>query len=165
MGEWDALAARLQVLEDLEAVKQTMYRYWRCLDEKASDAELRECFTEDVVGDYGMPGWQAHGRDELLRFLTPERRPEMQISHGGHNPEVELLDATTARGRFRLHDWVTLEGRTTMRGFGRYDVRFRKVGGAWRISRIDLRYQYREQHHLFVDNEDVGFGEVQHLKR
>jgi len=165
MGEWETLAARLQTLEDVEAVKQTMYRYWRCLDEKAPDAELRECFTEDVVGDYGMPGWQANGRAELLRFLTPERRPEMQLSHGGHNPEVELLDATTARGRFRLHDWVTLEGRTTMRGFGRYDVGFRKVGGAWRISRIDLRYQYREQHHLFVDNRDVGFGEVQHLKR
>ena len=31
--------------------------------------------------------------------------------------------------------------------------------------RIDLRYQYREEHHLFVDNVDVGFGEVQHLKR
>ena len=165
MGEWEALAARLQALEDIEAVKQTMYRYWRCLDEKAPDAELRECFTEDVVGDYGMPGWQANGRDELLRWLTPERRPAMQLSHGGHNPEVELLDATTARGRFRLHDWVTLDGRTTMRGFGRYDVRFTKRGGVWRICRIDLRYQYREQHHLFVENVDVGFGEVQHLKR
>jgi len=165
MSGSDALAARLQALEDVEAVKQTMYRYWRCLDDKLSDAELRECFTEDVVGDYGMPGWQAHGRDELLRFLTPERRPAMQLSHGGHNPEVELQDATTARGRFRLHDWVTLDGRTTMRGFGRYDVRFVKQGGAWRISRLELHYQYREEHHLFVENVNVGMGEVQHLKR
>ena len=165
MSDRDALAARLQALEDVEAVKKTMYRYWRCLDDKLPDAELRDCFTEDVVGDYGMPGWQANGRDELLRWLTPERRPEMQLSHGGHNPEVELLDASTARGRFRLHDWVTVDGKTTMRGFGRYDVVFVKQGGVWRIRRIDLRYQYREEHHLFVDNVNVGFGEVQHLKR
>ena len=36
------LASRLQALEDIEAVKQTMYHYWRCLDEKSSDEELRE---------------------------------------------------------------------------------------------------------------------------
>jgi hypothetical protein len=160
-----ALLARLEALEDVEAVKRAMYRYWRCLDDKLSDAELAECFTEDVVADYGMPGWRAEGRAELLRFLTPERRPELQLSHGGHNPEVELLDATTARGRFRLHDWVTDAGRTTMRGFGRYDVRFRKQGGAWRIARLALHYQYREEHHLFVENRGVGFAEVQHLKR
>jgi len=165
MSDWAALAARVQAIEDVEAVKKTMYRYWRCLDDKLSDEHLRECFTEDVVGDYGMPGWQATGREELLRWLTPERRPEMQLSHGGHNPEVELVDANNARGHFRLHDWVTVDGRTTMRGFGAYDVEFTKQDGTWRIRRIDLRYQYREEHHLFVENVDVGFGEVQHLKR
>ena len=159
------LADRVQALEDIEAVKQTMYRYWRCLDDKLSDDELRECFTEDVIGDYGMPGWRADGREELLRFLGPERRPEMQLSHGGHNSEVALTGADSARGHFRLHDWVTVEGRTTMRGFGRYDVLFVRRDGAWRIHRLALRYQYREEHHLFVDNRDVGFGEVQHLKR
>lgn len=165
MSDWEALAERLQALEDLEAVRQAMYRYWRCLDDKLSDDELRECFTDDVVADYGMPGWRASGRDELLRFLTPERRPEIQLSHGGHNAEVERVDASTARGHFRLHDWVTVEGRTTMRGFGAYDVVFAKQDGRWRIRRLALRYQYREEHHLFVDNVNVGFGEVQHLKR
>jgi len=165
MPDWEALAARVQAIEDVEAVKNTMHRYWRYLDDKHPDAELADCFTEDVVADYGMPGWRAAGRANLMRFLSPERRPEMQISHGGHNEEVELTSATTARGHFRLHDWVTLDGRTTMRGFGRYDVVFVKQGGVWRIRRIDLRYQYREEHHLFVDNRNVGFGEVQHLKR
>jgi hypothetical protein len=165
MTDLRALEARVQAIEDVEAVKKTMYRYWRCLDDKRPDEELRECFTEDVVGDYGMPGWQANGRDALLRFLTPERRPAMQLSHGGHNAEVELIDAHTARGHFRLHDWVTDAGRTTMRGFGAYDVAFVKQAGAWRIRRLDLRYQYREEHHLFVENVNLGFGEVQHLER
>jgi hypothetical protein len=165
MVDLEALARRVQALEDVEAIRQAMYRYWRCLDEKRSDAELRECFTEDVVADYGMPGWRASGREKLLRFLTPERRPGMQLSHAGHNPEIELLDERSARGRFRLHDWVALEGRTTQRGFGVYEMEFAKEGGRWRIRRLVLHYQYREQHHLFVDNVDVGFGEVQHLER
>ena len=165
MPDLEALARRVQALEDVEAVKKAMYRYWRCLDDKRSDGELRECFTEDVVADYGMPGWRASGREKLLVFLTPERRPGMQLSHAGHNAEIDLVDATTARGRFRLHDWVALDGRTTQRGFGYYDMEFAKQGGVWRIRRLALHYQYREQHHLFVDNTDVGFGEVQHLER
>lgn len=158
MVDLEALAARVQAVEDIEAIKQTMYRYWRYLDHKHSDQELRELFTEDVVADYGMPGWQATGREALLQFLTPERRPEQKLSHGGHNAEVELLDATTAHGYFTLHDWVTLEGRTVMRGFGQYDMTFTKADGVWRIKRLTLHYLYREEHHLYVDNVNVGFG-------
>lgn len=158
MVDLEALAARVQAVEDIEAIKQTMYRYWRYLDHKHSDQELRELFTEDVVADYGMPGWQATGREALLQFLTPERRPEQKLSHGGHNAEVALLDATTAHGYFKLHDWVTLEGRTVMRGFGQYDMTFTKADGVWRIKRLKLHYLYREEHHLYVDNVNVGFG-------
>lgn len=158
MQNLEALAARIQALEDVEAIKKTMYRYWRYLDHKHSDQELGELFTEDVVADYGMPGWQATGREALLKFLTPERRPEQKLSHGGHNPEVELLDAVTAQAFFTLHDWVTLEGRTVMRGFGQYAMRFTKTGGSWRIQRLNLHYLYREEQHLYVDNENVGFG-------
>lgn len=162
MTDSKALARRVQILEDIEAVKRTMYRYWRCLDDKLGDDELRECFTEDVVADYGVLGG-ANGRDELIRFLTPERDRSIELSHGGHNEEVDIVDEKTAHARFKLHDWVTITGRTIMRGFGRYDMVFAKEGDTWRIERLKLHYQYRETHGLFVNNEDVGFGEVDRL--
>jgi hypothetical protein len=143
--------ARLQVLEDTEAVKKAMFRYYRCLDFKLFD-ELGDCFTEDVTADYGMPGWGARGRDELVGFLVAnESREDYRVSHSSHNEEVEIVDATTARGYFKLHDWVVMSGVTMMRGFGLYDMEFEK-SDRWRIKALKLHYVYREEHHVYIDN-------------
>ena len=48
----------IAAIEDTEAVKKAMFRYYRCLDFKLFD-ELGDCFTADVTADYGMPGWGA----------------------------------------------------------------------------------------------------------
>ena len=61
MTDLEALEARVRVLEDIEAIKNAMARYWRCLDDKLWD-ELPDCFTEDVIADYGQPGWRQEGR-------------------------------------------------------------------------------------------------------
>jgi len=145
------LEARLQVIEDTESVKKAMFRYYRCLDFKRFD-ELGECFTEDVTADYGMPGWGAEGREALVDFLaTNENRVDYRVSHASHNEEVEVLDARTARGYFKLHDWVVMSGVTMMRGFGLYDMVFEK-SDRWRIKNLKLHYVYREEHHVYVDN-------------
>ena len=65
MTDLEALEARVRVLEDIEAIKNAMARYWRCLDDKLWD-ELPDCFTEDVIADYGQPGWRQEGRGALV---------------------------------------------------------------------------------------------------
>lgn len=153
MTDLEALEARIRVLEDIEAVKNAMARYWRCLDDKLWD-ELPDCFTEDVIADYGQPGWRQEGRDALVGFLREnEGAPEIRISHGGMNPEVEVESASEASAIFKLHDWVVIGSHTRMRGFGQYRMRFQKDGGRWRIHRMDLRYRYREDHAVFIDGE------------
>jgi SnoaL-like domain len=143
--------ARLQVIEDVEAVKKAMFRYYRCLDFKLFD-ELGDCFTQDVTADYGMPGWGAEGREALVDFLAAnESREDYRVSHSSHNEEVEIVDATTARGYFKLHDWVVMSGVTMMRGFGLYDMGFEK-SNRWRIKTLKLHYVYREEHHVHIDN-------------
>ena len=142
---------RLQVIEDTEAVKKAMFRYYRCLDFKRFE-ELGDCFTDDVTADYGMPGWNAQGRESLLEFLVAnESREDYRVSHSSHNEEVEIIDSTTARGYFKLHDWVVMGGSTTMRGYGLYDMVFEK-SDLWRIRILKLHYVYREEHHVYVDN-------------
>jgi hypothetical protein len=146
------LESRLQILEDTEAVKKAMFRYYRCLDFKLFD-ELGDCFTEDVIADYGMPGWSAEGRDALVQFLSAnESRDDYHVSHASHNEEVEILDATTAHGYFKLQDWVVMGGNTVMRGFGTYDMLFTKRDDTWRIKDLKLHYAYREEHHVYIDN-------------
>ena len=140
------------MLEDIEAVKKAMFRYYRSLDFKLYD-ELSDCFTPDVTADYGMPGWSAEGRDALVGFLwANESRDDYRVSHASHNEEVEIIDATTARGYFKLHDWVVMGGTTMMRGFGLYDMVFAKTDGTWRIKVLKLHYVYREEHPVYIDN-------------
>lgn len=153
MTDLQALEARIRVIEDVEAVKKLMARYWRCLDDKLWD-ELPECFTEDVVADYGQPGWRREDRDALVAFLRAnEGAPEVRISHGGMNPEVEIESETAASGIFKLHDWVVIGSQTRMRGFAQYRMRFVKQAGRWKIRRLDLRYRYREDHAVFLDGQ------------
>ncbi len=151
MADWHALDARIRIIEDTEAVKKLMARYWRCLDDKLWD-ELPRCFTPDVVADYGQPGWRCEDRDALVAFLREnEGAPEIRISHGGMNPEVEIESTTAASGIFKLHDWVVIGSQTRMRGFAQYRMRFLKTAAGWRIQRLDLRYRYREDHAVFID--------------
>ncbi len=73
MSDLKALEARIRVLEDTEAVKKLMARYWRCLDDKLW-AELPDCFTPDVIGDYGQPGLAAREPRYARRVPARERR-------------------------------------------------------------------------------------------
>ena len=153
MSDLAALEARIRVLEDIEAVKNAMARYWRCLDDKLWD-ELPDCFTEDVIADYGQPGWRREGREALCAYLHEnEGSPEVRISHGGMNPEVDVESKSEASAIFKLHDWVVIGSHTRMRGFAQYRMCFQKGGERWRIHRMDLRYRYREDHAVFIDGE------------
>jgi hypothetical protein len=144
---------RLQRLEDIEAVKQTMYLYWRALDDRLWD-ELPECFTKDATADYGMPAWKRRGRKAVIAFLFEnESGADYRVSHAGHNAEITIVDGDNARGLFKLHDWVVMNGTTAMRGFGQYDVNFVRRKARWRIRKLKLHYTYREEHTVFIDNK------------
>ena len=153
MSDRKTLEERIRVIEDGEAVKKLMARYWRCLDDKLW-GELPTCFTSDVIADYGQAAWRCEGCDALVAFLREnEGAPEIRISHGGMNPEVEIESETEASGIFKLHDWVVIGSQTRMRGFAQYRMRFVKQDGGWRIHRMDLRYRYREDHAVYLDGK------------
>ena len=145
---------RLRVLEIKDAAMMTMHRYWRCLDDKQFD-ELPDVFTEDAVGDWGMPAWRKTGRAEICEWLhANEGQRDVRLSHFGHNPEIFVNSDTEAHGIFKLQDLVVMGGMTIMAGFGQYRVDFVECGdGTWRIKRLKLSYAYREQIQRFVDGQ------------
>src|SRR5690349_20902111 len=99
MTETTDLAARVQALEDLEAIKRLKHRYWRCLDQKRWD-ELAMCFTADASVDYGGGRYAFTGVDAIMQFLRTSLGGEsgsLTIHFGGH-PEIELTGPATARG-------------------------------------------------------------------
>jgi len=154
MGDFAEIERRLQVLEDIEAIRQTKYDYWHGIDLKDWD-QVANAFTPDVQANYGRPDWRFENRDALVSWLRANEDGEYySVSHSGHNPQVKLLSETHATGFFKLHDWVRIEPSITLRGWGHYDDEFRKeADGRWRISLLTLDYVYKEEFYRYVGNE------------
>ena len=135
MATLEELAARVQVLEDLEAIRQLKYRYFRCLDLKRWD-ELGACFTADATVSYGAGRYQFAGRDAILHFLRDSLSVERGTVglHHGHHPEIELTGPTTARGSWALHNYLLNEHQQRgVRMACFYDDEYVKQEGVWRI--------------------------------
>ncbi len=62
------LERELQVLKDIEAIKQLKGKYFRCLDSKLWD-EMAECFTEDATTSYSGGKLSFKGRDAIIKFF------------------------------------------------------------------------------------------------
>ena len=103
----ETLEQRIQRLEDLEAIKQLKYRYWRSLDTKQWD-ELEACFAADVSVSYGEGRYAFQGREAVMRFLTESLsvdRGSVTIHHG-HHPEIQITAADTASGTWALYNYM-----------------------------------------------------------
>jgi len=99
------LASRVAALEDLEAIKQLKYRYWRYLDLKKWD-ELALLFAADATVRYSSGTYEFAGRDAIMRFLRESlgrERGSVTIHHG-HHPEIVLTGPDSATGTWALYN-------------------------------------------------------------
>ena len=132
----DAVEKRLQALEDIEAIRTLNARYLWCCDRK-DPAGMRACFADGKVHiDYGAVG-TFDNADALAKvFKAIGCHDYMVEMHHGMNPQIELVDDTTARGKWSLHYFLIntqTKGLTQLAGY--YEDEYRKVGGAWKIAK------------------------------
>ena len=147
MGKCEELEARLQALEDVEAIKRLKYRYWRCLDQKRWD-ELAGCFVEDATVSYGGGRYRFTGRAAIIGFLRQVLGVETGTVgiHHGHHPLIELSGATTARGSWALHNYLlNVEQKRGVREGAFYDDEYVKVGGEWKLRHTGYTYVFHEE--------------------
>jgi hypothetical protein len=122
-------------LQEIEAIKQLKYRYFRHLDLKQWD-QLRECFAEDATSSYSGGRYAFEGRDAIMKFLVESLgRSSMLTAHHGHHPEIELTSDTTARGVWALEDVVIdTQNDITITGAAFYTDEYEKVRGEWKLK-------------------------------
>ncbi|HJQ83213.1 MAG TPA: nuclear transport factor 2 family protein [Candidatus Binatia bacterium] len=146
MGDTTDLERRIRRLEDLEAIKQLKYRYWRCLDLKRWD-EMAECFTPDATVDYGGGKYRFTGVDAILRFLRESLGPETGALgyHHGHHPEIEVTGETTATGVWALDNYLFNAARKRGVRIAAYYRDEYVKGGGWRIRHTGYSYVFHEE--------------------
>jgi uncharacterized protein (TIGR02246 family) len=134
--------ALLQRLLDIETIKQLKARYFRTLDQKDWNG-FGQVFAPDAVLELPEVDMVVNGRDAIVAsvsgFLTGTR-----TVHHGHMPEIEILDASTARGTWAMFDYVEWSSgsepaeRVGLQGYGHYVEEYVSEDGQWRIARSRL---------------------------
>lgn len=130
------LAARLRVLEDIEAIRRLKARYFLACDRK-DVAGMRDCFLPGEVHiDYGVVG-TFDRREQLIEvFERLACHAHIVEMHHGANPVIDVIDDGHARGSWALHyQQIDTRGRKLTQLGGTYEDEYRKEDGAWRISR------------------------------
>jgi SnoaL-like domain len=145
MGEADFdvadLARRVARLEAVEAIQRLKYRYWRACDAKDPEG-FRECFVRHGAEiDYGPNLGKFSERDVLVDLYTRLALHQEDghwtyhdIHHGKH-PDIEILDDTTATGRWTF--WfmrVNLVDDVIEQASMEYRDRYVVEDGQWKIQ-------------------------------
>jgi hypothetical protein len=142
-----ALERRLSRLEDIEAIKQLKYRYWRHLDLKQWDA-MRACFVADATVAYGSGKYEFRGVDAIVGFLSDSLGDASGAVtvHQGHHPEIELLGADRARGTWALYNYMfNVAQNRAIRIGAYYEDRYVRSAGEWKFEHIGYRSIFHEE--------------------
>ena len=128
----------VQMLWDIEQIKQLKARYFRFLDAKDWEA-FADLFTDDCV--HFLPEESPVPSVDNATYLAtlPGQLQHGVTTHHGHMPEITLLSATEASGIWSMFDYVQVETDAGMRidiqGYGHYHETYRKGDdGKWRIA-------------------------------
>ncbi|MGH8528901.1 MAG: nuclear transport factor 2 family protein [Nevskiales bacterium] len=127
---------RLRVLEDIEAIRGLKTRYLASCDAKNPQG-MRACFADGPVHiDYGAVGTFDRA-DALVKVFTELACHQHMVElHHGVNPQIEVLDENKAKGRWGLHYFlIDTKAKSLTQLGGYYEDEYRKVNGAWKISR------------------------------
>lgn len=130
-----ALAERLQALEDIEAIRALKSRYLACCDAK-DPVGMRGCFLDGPVHiDYGVVGVFDRADALVEVFTAIGCHPHMVEMHHGVNPRIALLDRDHARGDWGLHYQLINTREQTLTQLGaRYEDLYQRSAGEWKIS-------------------------------
>ena len=130
------ILARLQKLEDIEAIKRLKYKYFRSID-SADIAALDELLTDDISVNYkgGSYHWAVSGKETVLASLKAGFHNRALAQHNGHHPEIDITSPTTATGLWYLADsFIHLDTLVTTIGSALYRDTYVKIGSAWKIA-------------------------------
>lgn len=134
----------LTMLAEIEAIKRLKARYFRYMDTKMWD-RWADLFTEDcTLHNPGKRAEPLRGRRQIVETVSANMVGVISVHHG-HMPEIEIIDAQTARGIWAMYDRLMGPanggaGRALLEGYGHYIEDYRKDdSGQWRIARLELR--------------------------
>ena len=129
------LERRIQVLEDMEAIKRLKARYCAYCDNNYDVEGIAALFTADAVWDGGSFG-RYEGREAIRAFFQGAPQLLSFAMHQVMNPVIEV-QGERASGQWYIFEPVTFtDGEQAGWIAGRYEDEYVKVGGEWKYKRL-----------------------------
>jgi SnoaL-like protein len=142
MGNFN-LENRIQVLEDIEAIKKLKSGYAEACDRVFCKNDLKpllKIFAEDAVWDVGDFGRYV-GKEEIKGCLSGIRETFVFSMHYFVNPRIEI-HGDQASGRWDMWCLYTdVEGQDLVAA-GTEDDKYQKIHGEWFLSDMKLATQF-----------------------
>ena len=138
MSEATDLVARIQQLEDIEAIRRLKYRYCGLCDNGFQADEIAALFFTDGVWEAGEPWGDFEGREAIAGFFRTMPDSVSFSVHALSNGEIDVT-GDTAHARWRTLIPATFkqeEGGVPHWMFCDYEDHLRKEGGRWLFTRI-----------------------------
>jgi hypothetical protein len=138
----DALAERLQALEDERAILHTLYQYGHSMD-YGPDADFVDCFTPGGVWDVRMrkspeAAFQCRGHAEITASLSQQtavRAPALFAKHFVMDPRIVVTGDEASVLSYFLRVEPRDDGPSQIVASGRYvDRLVRCDDGRWRFT-------------------------------
>lgn len=127
----ESLEARVQRLEDIEAIRRLKFRQMSTLD-AADPVGVSQVYTEDALWEGG--GETRDGRAVIREVMTRNMSRTPWFYHVVENAEIDVEpDGTHAKAKWKLLEWYRHEGKRYWM-LGRFEDRYRKENGQWLIE-------------------------------
>lgn len=136
-------------LDDIEAIRQLKYSYFRLLDTKRF-TELGELLTENATSAYQSGRLSHNSRAAIVAFLDESLGDRGIVTmHTGHHPEIIVTSPTTAVGTWYLEDRVIVPAHDfRLEGTGIYRDEYVKMDGRWMIGHTGYDRIYEQRSSL-----------------
>lgn len=153
----DSLEARVQRLEDKEAIVNVKMAYAKLCDEGYDADGIVGLFAEHTDVEWVSDVFGTHlGREGVHKWFANVDEEIQWAVHLMLNPAIEVgADGTTAVGRFYLLELATMAAPgggdpDAVIMTGKYKDDFVKEDGVWRFKRIEVNFEQ-------VSNLDQGW--------
>lgn len=139
------LEARIQRLEDRQAILDLVARYYNAVDDRDIDAVGAMFCLDGVFGRFNGSD-RAEGRDAIVRFYNDRLSLAGPSFHYPHAHVIDFHSDIEASGVVTAHAELGVEDKMVMTGF-RYQDRYRKESdGRWRFAERLTRFFYMMSH-------------------
>jgi hypothetical protein len=137
------LERRVQILEDIEAIKQLKAEYADACDDMYNPKRMPGLFTKDAVWDGEKEGFGLYtGIDEVCKFFDGAKDTLKFGVHWFLQPRIKILSETEAEGIWYLWQTSTMGNGKDIFLAGLEFDKYRKEDGKWKMSRMELKLFY-----------------------